>query len=131
MHVKLEESNSLVKTVKEIDSFGEDIKKVSLKNSSVPDEKLRDDANGEVQEVEVESTQPLPKVWNYNASHSKDLIISDVSKGVTIRSKLHDICDHFAFISHIEPKNILEVERDSYLLLTMQEELNQFERNQV
>ena len=54
-----------------------------------------------------------------------------MSKGVTTRSKLHDIYCHFAFISHIEPKNILEVEGDSYWLLAMQKELNQFERNQV
>ena len=37
----------------------------------------------------------------------------------------------FCFISHIESKNILETETDSYWLLVMQEELNQFERNQV
>ena len=36
-----------------------------------------------------------------------------------------------AFISHIEPKNIIEAEGDSYWLFAMQEELNQFERNQV
>jgi len=52
-------------------------------------------------------------------------------RGVTIRSKLLDICGHFAFISHIEPKNILKTEGDSYWLLAMQEELNQFEHNQV
>ena len=32
---------------------------------------------------------------------------------------------------HIEQKNILEAEGDSYWLLAMQEELNQFELNQV
>ena len=37
----------------------------------------------------------------------------------------------FTFISHIEPKKILEAEGDSYWLLAMQEELNQFECNQV
>ena len=35
------------------------------------------------------------------------------------------------FISHIEPTNILEAEDDSYWLLAMQEELNQFEHNQI
>ena len=52
-------------------------------------------------------------------------------RGVTTRSKLHDLCGNYAFISHFEPKNILEAEGDSYWLLAMQEELNQFERNQV
>ena len=41
------------------------------------------------------------------------------------------MCGHYAFISYIEPKNILEAKGDSYWLLAMQKELNQFERNQV
>ena len=35
------------------------------------------------------------------------------------------------FVKHIKPKNIHEAKVDSYWLLAMQEELNQFERNQV
>ena len=35
-------------------------------------------------------------------------------QGVTTRSKLHDLCGHFTFISHIEPTNSLEAEADSY-----------------
>ena len=85
----------------------------------------------EVQEVEVEPPQPLPKDWRFTPHHLKDLIIGDVLKEVTTRSKLHDLCGHYAFISHFEPKNILEAEGDSYWLLAMQEELNQFEHNQV
>jgi len=41
------------------------------------------------------------------------------------------LCGYYAFISHFEPKNILEAEGDSYWLLAMQEELNQFVRIQV
>ena len=131
MHVKFEESNSLVKNVVEIDYLGEDFEKVFMKNSTAQDEeeKPKDDTNGEVQDVEVEPTQSRPKDWGYVTSHPKDLIIDDVSKGGNTRSKLHDICGHFVFISHIEPKNILEAEGDSYWLLVMQEKLNQFERN--
>ena len=77
----------------------------------------------------MEPSQLLPKDWRYATNHPKDLIIGDVSKGVTTCSKLHDLCGHYAFISHFEPKNILEAEGDSYWLLAMQEELNQFERN--
>jgi len=79
----------------------------------------------------VEPTQSLSKDWRYATNHPENLIIVDVSKGVTTRSKFHDICSHFAFISHIKPKNILEAEGDSYWLIAMQEELNQFEHNQV
>jgi len=59
----------------------------------------------------------------------RTLLLVMYSKVVTIRSKLHDICGHFAFIFYIEPKNILETEGDLYWLLVMQEELNQFKCN--
>ena len=50
MHVKFEESNSLVKNVVVIDSLGKDFEKVSMKNSPALDEeeKPKDDTNGEV-----------------------------------------------------------------------------------
>ena len=38
---------------------------------------------------------------------------------------------HYALIYNIEPKNILEAEGNLYWLLAIQDELNQFERNQV
>ena len=56
MHVKFEESNSLVKNIVEIDSLGDDFEKVSMKDSLAQDqeEKPKDDTNGVVQEFEVE-----------------------------------------------------------------------------
>ena len=39
--------------------------------------------------------------------------------------------NHFVFVSYLEPKNIIEAEKDPYYILAMQEELNQFERNKV
>ena len=39
--------------------------------------------------------------------------------------------NHIAFVSHLEPKNIIEAEKDPNWILAMQEELNQFERNKV
>jgi len=58
LHVKFEESNTLVKNVVEIDSLGEDIEKISLKDSPAQEdeEKPIDNTNGKVQDVEVEST---------------------------------------------------------------------------
>ena len=133
MHDKFDESNTPVKNVVEINFLGEDIEKISLNDSPAQEDedKSKDNINGEVQDVKVESTQPLPKDWRYVTSHTKELIIGNVSKWVTSRSNLHDICGHFVFISHIEPKNIIEAKGDSYWLLAIQEELNQFERNQI
>jgi len=72
-----------------------------------------DDTNAKHHNIEVEPTQPHPKDWRYATNHPKDLIIGDVSKGITTRSKLHVLCGYFVFISYIEPKNILEIEGDS------------------
>ena len=96
MHVKFKESNSLVKNVVEIDFLREHPEKISLKNSPAQDDedKLKDNTNGEVQDVEVEPTQPLSKDWRYTTNHLKDFFIGDVSKGITTRFKLHDLCGH-------------------------------------
>ena len=75
--------------------------------------------------------KPYLQDWRFASNHPQDLIIGDVSNVVTTRFKLHHLCEYFAFISHIEPKNILEAKADSYWLLVMQEELDQFECNQV
>ena len=62
IHVKFEESNPLVKNVVENNSLGEDMKKISLKDSPMQEEdKQKNDEYGEIQEVKVEATQPLPK----------------------------------------------------------------------
>ena len=106
MHVKFEESNAIVENVVEIDLLGEDMEKISLKDSPIQEDKQ--ESIGEVQKDEVKQSQPLPKDWRYASNHPKDLIIGDVSKGVTTRSKLHNFYGHFAFIFYIEPKNILE-----------------------
>ena len=85
-----------------------------MKDSPIQEDKPKIDVQSEVQEVEVEPPQPLPKDWRFTSHHPKDLILGEVSKRVTTRSKLHDLCGHYAFISHFEPKNILETEGDSY-----------------
>ena len=59
LHVKFEESNAFVKNVVEIDSLGEDMEKISLKDSPIKEDKQ--EPNGEVQKDEVENSQPLPK----------------------------------------------------------------------
>jgi hypothetical protein len=60
-----------------------------------------------------------------------DTIIGDISRDVQTRSKLASFCEHFSFVSFIEPKKIEEVLRDVDWLNAMHEELNNFIRNQV
>ena len=81
-------------------------------------------------EQQNNQSQKLPKEWRYAKDHPKELIIGDTTKGVTTRAHLKYNAD-FAFISKIVPKNISEALDDEYWVQSMQEELNQFERNQV
>jgi len=81
MHVKFEESNAFMKNIVEINSLGEDMEKISLKNSPMQEDKPNEEEHDEVQDVEVEPTQPLSKYWRYAANHPKNLIIGDVFKG--------------------------------------------------
>ena len=73
----------------------------------------------------------LPKEWRTSMYHPLDNIIVDISKEVTTRHSLKDACNNMAFVSLIKPKNINEVITDEHWIIAMQEELNQFERNQV
>jgi hypothetical protein len=60
-----------------------------------------------------------------------DTIIEDISRGVQTRSRLTLFCEHFLFVSFIEPKKIEEALRDMDWVNAMHEELNNFTRNQV
>ena len=61
--------------------------------------------------------------------HPKDNIIGDLNARVT-RNQLNQI-SHVAFVSNLEPKNYKEASNDDFQILAMQEELNQFERNNI
>ena len=41
-------------------------------------------------------------------SHPKDQIIGDMSQRLT-KTSIRNLCNHSAFLSHIEPKNVNEV----------------------
>ena len=75
--------------------------------------------------------RPIPRTWKHKKSHPLDQILTDLNSGVQIRSRLKIFCAFYAFLSHIEPKNVYEALIDSNWIVAMQEELHQFERNQV
>ena len=51
---------------------------------------------------QVQVLQPT----NVARDHPLDTIIGDISRGVQTRSKLASFCEHFSFVSFIEPKKI-------------------------
>jgi hypothetical protein len=58
-------------------------------------------------------------------------ILGDIHKGVTTRSRVAHFCEHYSFVSSIEPYRLEDSLRDLDWVLAMQEELNNFTRNEV
>ena len=93
-----------------------------------------------MQDQQVASTSSQPSAsnqvqvlqpTNVVRDHPLDSIIGDISRGVQTRSRLASFCEHFSFVSFIEPKKIEEALRDVDWVNAMHEELNNFTRNQV
>ena len=71
------------------------------------------------------------QLTNVARDHPLVTIIGDISRGVQTRSRLASFCEHFSFVSSIEPKKIDEALKDVDWVNAMHEELNNFTRNQV
>jgi hypothetical protein len=75
---------------------------------------------------------PLTQVCtNIQRDHPVDQILYDISKGVTTCSHIAIFCEHYSFVSSIEPFEVEESLQDLDWVLAMQEELNNFKRNEV
>jgi hypothetical protein len=68
---------------------------------------------------------------NVAKDHPIDQIMGDISKGVQTRSRIASFCQHYSFISSIEPNRIDEALQDPDWVNAMHEELNNFTRNKV
>ena len=73
----------------------------------------------------------LPLEWRVPRDLSLDNVIGQIQRGVSTINSLNLLCEHMAFVSHIEPKSIHEALEDNDWINAMQEELNQFTRNDV
>jgi hypothetical protein len=75
---------------------------------------------------------PHPRVRQaIQRDHPVNTILGDIHKGVTTRSWVAHFCEHYSFVSSIEPYRVEDALRDSNWVLAMQEELNNFTRNEV
>jgi hypothetical protein len=63
--------------------------------------------------------------------HPVNSILGDIYKGVTTRSRVAHFCEHYSFVSSIEPYRIEDALRDPDWVVAMQEQLNNFTRNEV
>jgi hypothetical protein len=71
------------------------------------------DANDQDKE-EDEPRLPHPRVHQaIQRDHLVDTILGDIHKGVTIRSRVAHFCEHYSFVSSIEPHRVEEALQDS------------------
>ena len=77
------------------------------------------------------SRSNIPPQRKWSKSHPSELIIGDAGDGVKTRNATQNECLYIIFLSQEEPKKVEEEFQDVDWVLSMQEELNQFERNKV
>jgi hypothetical protein len=83
------------------------------------------------EEEEVPHASPTQVRTHIHRGDSVDQILGDISKGVTTRSHVANFCEHYSFVSCIDPFRVEEALQDPDCVLAMQEELNNFKRNEV
>ena len=90
------------------------------------------DLGGDEDDGDKEEAPPHPRVrHNVQRDHPVDNILGDIEKGVTTRSRVANFCEHYSFVSSFEPFKVEDALRDPDWVVAMQEELNNFKRNEV
>ena len=86
------------------------------------------------EEVQLRTKRKLSRVRARIAKdHPTEQIYNDIQTGRITRSKtrLANFCEHYSFISSIEPMKVEEALEDLDWINAMHEKLHNFERNQV
>jgi hypothetical protein len=103
-------------------------------DEQVPQEEGQDQGGSQEEQVVEEEASKAPPTQvrvTLQRNHPMDQFLGDISKGVTTRSRLANFYEHYSFVSSIEPFRVEEVMQDPNWVLAMQEELNNFKRNEV
>jgi hypothetical protein len=96
------------------------------------DQDKEDDKDKEDDQEIRDQRPPHPRVHQaIQRDHPVNSIFCDIHKGVTTRSQVAHFCEHYSFVSSIEPYRIEDALRDPNWVVSMQEELNNFTRNEV
>jgi hypothetical protein len=91
-----------------------------------------DDQDKEDDQEIRDQRPPHPRVHQaIQRDHPINSILGDIHKGVTTRSQVAHFCEHYSFVSSIEPYRVEDVLRDPYWVVAMQEEFNNFTGNKV
>jgi hypothetical protein len=92
-----------------------------------------DDNEDKEDEQEIRDQRPPhPRVHQaIQRDHPVNSILGDIHKGITTRSRVAYLCERYYFVSSIEPYRIEDALRDPDWVVAIQEELNNFTRNEV
>jgi hypothetical protein len=89
-----------------------------------------DDQDKEDDQEIRDQRPPHPRVHQaIQRDHPINSILGDIHKGVTTISRVAYFCEHYSFVSSIEPYRIEDALRYPDWVVAMQEELNNFMRN--
>jgi hypothetical protein len=84
------------------------------------------------EQIQRQPSVPHPRVHHtIQREHPVDNIIGSIKRGVTTRSRLAIFCEFYSFVSSLEPLKVEEALGDPDCIIAMQEELNNFTRNEV
>ena len=108
-----------------ISNHDDDLEVIPNKMNQIQINEEEDQSN--IQNLENQKEVSFPRERNYVKENE---IIGDPRKGVSTRSSLR-VNNNLALISQIEPKNVQEALNDDGWAKAMQDELNQFEKNEV
>ncbi|KAK2367888.1 putative mitochondrial protein [Trifolium repens] len=94
------------------------------------DEASKDTSEDETQE-DSETNEAPKRTFKYKSSHPEDLILGNKNSPRKTRSAFQQNDSLLGLISMIEPETVDEALTDDGWIIAMQEELNQFQRNDV
>jgi hypothetical protein len=60
-----------------------------------------------------------------------DMILEDIRKEVTSRSRIANFCENYSLVSSLEPFRVEDALKDPEWVIAMQEAFNNFKRNEV
>ncbi|KAK2363159.1 putative mitochondrial protein [Trifolium repens] len=102
----------------------ENSRSLEATTSDAPQEHQTDNDNSEATEI--------PRsIFKYKSSHPEELILGNKNSPRKTRSNFRDEESLFGLVSLIEPKTTNEALSDDAWIVAMEEELNQFKRNDV
>jgi hypothetical protein len=92
-------------------------------------------------EIKIMKTRKMIKKFRIKDRHTQEStkqfkeitpsILSDIHKRVTTRARVAHFYEHYSFVSSIKPYRVEDALRDPDWVMAMQEELNNFTRNEV